>query len=92
LAGLEISGQPLDAPNTRFWPLFAGDEQVGYVTSAAYSPRLERNIALAMVSAEYASAGFRMRLFDPGDSTTATVVDTPFLRPPEQLTQVFDKG
>jgi len=90
LVGLEISGQPLDAPNTRFWPLFTRDKQVGSVTSAAYSPRLDRNIALAMVTAECASTGSRLRLFDPVDGTTATVVDRPFIKPPKQLIQVFD--
>ncbi|MDH3533778.1 MAG: glycine cleavage system protein T [Gammaproteobacteria bacterium] len=90
LVGLEISGQPLDAPNTRFWPLFTEDSQVGSVTSAVYSPRLDRNIALAMVATDCATIGSKLRLFDPLDGATATVVDKPFIAPPEQLTQVFD--
>ena len=90
LVGLEISGPPLEGPNTRFWPLFAGGQQVGHVTSAVYSPRVDRNIALAMVAVDYASTGTRMHVFDADDSVSATVVDKPFIKPPELLTRVFD--
>lgn len=92
LVGLEISGPPLEAPNTRLWPLFAGDDRAGEVTSAVHSPRLDRNIALAMVNADFTATGTRLRLFDPVDGTTATVVDRPFIQPPMELTTVFDSG
>ncbi len=91
LVGLDISGPPLETPNTRFWPLFFQDNQVGSVTSAVYSPRLDRNIALAMVATGCATTGSQLRLFDPSDGAAATVVDKPFIAPPEQLTQVFSK-
>ena len=81
LVGLEISGEPLNAPNTRFWPLFAEGDQVGKVTSAAYSPRLDRNIGLAMVAADFTAIGTRLRLFDAVDGTAATVVKKPFIAP-----------
>jgi aminomethyltransferase len=89
LVGLKLSGLPLESPNTRFWPLFDNDEQVGNVTSAVYSPRLDRNIALAMVATDYASIGSQLRVFDPADGAIAEVVDRPFIAPPKQLTQVF---
>ena len=40
LVGVELSGARLDLNMTR-WPVRAGDTQVGYVSSAVYSPRLE---------------------------------------------------
>lgn len=92
LVGLEISGSPLVATNTRFWPLFFEDKGVGNVTSAVYSPRLDRNIALAMVASSCAATGSTLRLFAPFDGTAAMVVKKPFIAPPEQLTQVFSKG
>ena len=39
-------------PNAEFLPLHAAGRAAGYVTSAAYSPRLECNVALAMVATE----------------------------------------
>lgn len=90
LVGLEIEGPPIEAPNTRFWPLFDKDKKVGRVTSAVYSPRLDRNIALAMVAAGCAPTGYRLRVSDPLEGAAATVVDKPFVSPPKSLTQVFD--
>ena len=52
--GLIIDAAPLKGPNTTFWAINVAGAQVGKVTSAVYSPRLERNIALAMVAAEHA--------------------------------------
>lgn len=89
LVGLEWTDQPLKNPNTRFWPLFAGDKRVGKITSAVYSPRLDRNIALAMVTTDVAATGTQLRLFDLHDGIVATVVDKPFVKPPQQLTEVF---
>lgn len=90
LVGLELSGPPLERPNTRFWPLFVGNDYVGQVTSAVYSPRLERNIALAMVTADTAATGSELRISGALDDAAATVVDKPFIKAPQQLTQVFD--
>jgi aminomethyltransferase len=90
LVGLEISGPPLETPNTRYWPLYAGNKQVGKITSAVYSPRLDRNIALAMVMVDYATVGSQLHLPDDVDGTSAIVVEKPFIAPPAQLTQVFD--
>lgn len=79
--GLEIAGPPIEGTNSRFWPLFADDIEVGSITSAVYSPRLERNIALALVSVERASKGSSLLArCDSGDHV-ATVVDVPFIDP-----------
>ena len=41
--------QPLKGPNTTFWSILKDDKIIGKVTSAVYSPRLKKNIALAMI-------------------------------------------
>ena len=51
--GLEISGPPLNNPNTEFWNLSRGSQSAGKITSAVYSPRLNKNIALGMVHIDY---------------------------------------
>lgn len=90
LVGLEISGKPLAAPNTRFWPVFRNKIKVGRVTSAVYSPRLDRNIGLAMVAADHVTMGSRLRVLDPSEGANATVAEIPFIQPPDQLTHIFD--
>ena len=46
--GLVIKTEPLESPNKEFWPIKISDKIVGKVTSAVYSPRLKKNIALAI--------------------------------------------
>ena len=64
LEGVVIAGERIE-PNTVRLPLEAGGRGVGYVTSAVYSPRLARNVALAMVHADrQADAELRVTLED----------------------------
>jgi glycine cleavage system aminomethyltransferase T len=79
--GLEIAGLPIEGTNTQFWPAKRNDEEVGVVTSAVYSPRLERNIALAMVSVESASKGSELIVYSSSGDRPARVVDVPFIDP-----------
>jgi aminomethyltransferase len=50
--GLIIDCEPLKGPNTTFWKITKDNNEIGKVTSAVYSPRLKKNIALAMISVE----------------------------------------
>lgn len=83
--GLEIEGPPIEATNTRFWPVYANDDEVGVITSAVYSPRLQRNIALAMVGVEQADRGTALRARRGSDDYPAKVVDLPFIDPQKRL-------
>lgn len=83
--GLEIAGPPIEGTNTQFWPAKLNDEQVGVVTSAVYSPRLERNIALAMVSVESAGKGSGLIVHTSSGDRPARVVDVPFIDPEKRL-------
>ena len=82
--GLEIAGLPIDGTNTLFWPAQNNDLEVGVVTSAVYSPRLERNIALAMVALEAAEKGSELIVYSSSGDRPAEVVDTPFIDPKKQ--------
>ncbi len=83
--GLVIDGEPLAGPNTTFWPVRHGSNAIGKVTSAVYSPRLQRNIALAMVSSEFAATGTNVSVAMPDGEMRATVVDKPFYDPRKAL-------
>ncbi|MDH5352996.1 MAG: glycine cleavage system protein T [Gammaproteobacteria bacterium] len=83
--GLTIDCDPLEGSNTRFWPLDKQGESVGKVTSAVYSPRLEKNIALAMVSSSFADIGTKLTVQTPFKSVSATVVEKPFFDPGKKI-------
>ena len=83
--GLVIAGDPLDGPNTSFWPVRLGGDVVGKVTSAIRSPRLERNIALAMVAIGAAELGTAVEVDTPTGARGATVVELPFHDPRKSL-------
>ena len=78
LVGLELYGEPLRAPNTNFWPVVSNAKPIGKITSAIYSPRLEKNIALAMVSTEHSQIGNQLAVQLSGHQVSAVVVDKPF--------------
>jgi glycine cleavage system aminomethyltransferase T len=78
--GVEIGGDKLDMNFTK-WPVHAGDGQVGEVTTALYSPRLEKNIGYAWVPVELAEVGSSVTVECPAGERPATVVPMPFIDP-----------
>jgi aminomethyltransferase len=84
--GLQIYGEPLLGPNTRFWPIECEGISIGKVTSAVYSPRLRKNIALAMVLIDYAWLGRQFNITTPEGVLKATVVEKPFFDPKKKIT------
>ena len=84
--GLVIDGEPFTGPNTTFWPVEADGQIVGKVTSAVYSPRLQKNIALAMVGAGSADIGTSLTVETATGVRAAVVVEKPFYDPKKQLT------
>lgn len=85
LVGIELSGEPLRGPNTTFWPVQYQGRQVGKVTSAVYSPRLEQNIALAMIAVEHEQTGTVLEVQLPTGTVSTTVVDKPFYDPKKAI-------
>ncbi len=83
--GLVIDCAPLQGPNTTFWVITQDGAEIGKVTSAVYSPRLEQNIALAMVGAEHAVTGAKVEVVTKSGPTLATIVDFPFYDPKKSL-------
>lgn len=85
LVGLEIDGEPLIGSNDYFWPVMNGAAQVGIVTSAIYSPRLKKNIAMAMVRSESAGNGNLLSIDISTGSRNCRVVPIPFYDPKKSL-------
>ncbi len=76
--GLHLECERLAGPNTTFWPISADGHGVGKVTSAVYSPRLDQNIAIAIVSVEHTKLGTVLDVETTIGSVKATVVSIPF--------------
>ena len=83
--GVIIDGAPMKGPNTSFWAITRDGTEIGKVTSAVYSPRLERNIALAMVAVAHAPVGTEVDIMTPSGPARATVVERPFYDPKKKL-------
>ena len=83
--GLEIAGDSLKGPNTVFWEVSCDDKIIGKVTSAVFSPRLEKNIALAMVDKNFIKIGLKVSVEINGDSREAIIVEKPFFDPKKSL-------
>jgi glycine cleavage system aminomethyltransferase T len=85
LAGIEIEGPRIEF-NTAKWPVSARGKAVGRVTSAAWSPRLKKNIGYAMVPVAHAATGTVLQVDMPGhDPRNATVVTMPFIDPKKDI-------
>ncbi len=84
LVGVELEGEPLDLNMTR-WPVKREAGPVGYVTSALWSPRLERNVGYAMVGAEHAALGTALTVETPQGDAAARVAMKPFLDPAKDI-------
>jgi glycine cleavage system aminomethyltransferase T len=78
LVGLEIHMEPMyQQPES--WSLQYKGQPVGTITSAVYSPDLDKNIALAMVDIEYSEVGASLTI-DMGLKTEeATITPLPFI-------------
>ena len=83
--GVVIDGPPFTQPNTRFWNMMIDGLVIGKVTSAVYSPRLEKNIALAMVALEHADLATEFIVHAHDGDRIAIAVEKPFYDPNKSI-------
>jgi aminomethyltransferase len=83
--GVTFDGAPIPGSNDDFWPIKVAEQAVGYVTSAVYSPRLEQNIALALVKAKYAEIGTQISLETGFGVRAGVITPKPFYDPKKTL-------
>jgi folate-binding protein YgfZ len=70
LVGIKFSGPAIPATNE---PVLAAGQQVGHITSAAWSPRLQAPLALAYVKRNHAKSGSSLEIA----SDSGTVISLP---------------
>jgi len=90
LVGMKINGgDPINYYAADFYHVFDGEELVGYVTSAWYSPTQKCNIAMAFVPTKYTELGCDKlsvalpKMYSKNPTEPAVVEKTPF-RPPAE--------
>ncbi|MCH7997276.1 MAG: aminomethyl transferase family protein [Chloroflexi bacterium] len=84
LVGLRMGGRPITWYNPDFFPVqdASSGEDVGYISSAFFSPNLDTNIGLAMMPISHTASGTKVRAVLPADGPVdAEVVDIPFVDP-----------
>ena len=84
--GLEIDCSALKGPNTTFWTLFSATKKIGKVTSAVYSPRIKKNIALAIVDIEFSKINTELNVQINEEKFKCVVVEKPFFDPKKKIT------
>jgi glycine cleavage system aminomethyltransferase T len=85
LVGAIIDGPPLGMWLEDYWPVKIDGRQVGRLTSAGHSPRLDVNMAYAWVPIEHAAAGTKLDIVSPEGPMTAAVTALPFLDPKKEI-------
>ncbi len=83
--GLELDCAPLKGPNTTFWSIHNGNQKIGKITSAIYSPRLKKNIALAMITIDHSEIGSKFIVKTDETEFNCTVVRKPFYDPEKKI-------
>ncbi len=85
VVGVEIDTDPLIGYLDDYLPVTDGDEQIGQVSSAFWSPRLERNIGFALVPTELSDNGTKLTVRTAArGQVDATVVPRPFIDPKKE--------
>ncbi len=82
LVGIRMGGRPITWYPSDFYIVRDGETEVGYVTSAFWSPTQDSNIALGMVPVRYSAVGTRLKVVlseeHADEPVDAEVVETPF--------------
>ena len=84
IVGVEIEGDPLPFNSVR-WPLTTASGAAGRVTSALWSPRLEKNIGYAWLPAGESASGTALTVDTEHGGRTAMVVPMPFVDPGKHI-------
>ena len=78
LVGLELDGEAIKKAPENFWRVTNDDKKIGRVSRAFFSPRLQKNIALAIVDIDFSEEGTEIIVEGPNDNYLAKVVKLPW--------------
>ena len=78
LVGLELEGDAIKKAPENFWRVTNDDKKIGRVSRAFFSPRLQKNIALAIVDIDFSEEGTEIIVESPNGNYPAKVVKLPW--------------
>ena len=85
IVGVELDGDPFPGLNDTKWQASRDGRVVGKVTSAIWSPRLERNIGYCWLPTDIATEGSTVEVATQWGDRIATVVAMPFVDPDKRI-------
>ena len=87
LIGIFLDGPALLKNNEHRWPVMSDGVQVGYVTNSVHSPRLDRNIAFAMVDVPFDANDAPLTVETVEGVRNAERTTLPFIASPPEKTK-----
>ena len=78
LVGLELEGDAIKKAPENFWRVTNDDKKIGRVSRAFFSPRLQKNIALAIVNIDFSEEGTEIIVESPKGNYPGKVVKLPW--------------
>jgi aminomethyltransferase len=78
ISGLEVWHHAAVAPLSK---IYAGDKEIGVVTSTTFSQHLMKSLAMAQIAPPFTKLGTELMIRDNGEDYRATVVRMPFYDP-----------
>ena len=87
LIGLFLDGPALQKNNEHRWPVTSDGTKVGFVTNAVHSPRLDRNIAFAMIDVPFDANDTVLTVETVEGARSAERTTLPFIASPPEKTK-----
>ncbi|MEC7145859.1 MAG: glycine cleavage T C-terminal barrel domain-containing protein [Actinomycetota bacterium] len=87
LIGLFLDGPALQKNNEHRWPVTSASTKVGFVTNAVHSPRLDRNIAFAMIDVPFDANDTVLAVETVEGVRSAERATLPFIASPPEKTK-----
>ena len=87
LIGLFLDGPALQKNNENRWPVTSAGTKVGFVTNAVHSPRLDRNIAFAMIDVPFDANDTVLTVETVEGARSAERTTLPFIASPPEKTK-----
>ena len=85
LVGIEFEADHFEIDPADFWPVSKDGKQVGRVTEAVWSPRLNKNIGYVWVPVELSEPGTKLDVESQHGHLVGTTAATPFVDPKKQV-------